>query len=450
MNRQAGAFVGSRGQGIGRWRWLTAPFSPRGLSGFALLGFFLLSVLATGLGFADLRAANTDTGSLSAFELTFTVATTLFVVSAMMVALHHLVAGGSWWIRLISFLFYLLFAIWTVGFGYGFFWKELAGQEFTERQFEGVITDLSGSITRTSGALETSERATADVAALASARAQTEAAEGRTCANQPGSTPGEGPLMRSRFAFADRAQNLGAEVGAVWIAPVATQRARLDHQVSALVNRAPPPASLDLPAAERATLEKLAKASQLPSAERRVLFTSVHEESRAFANAANDLRALHANAFADRLEILAAEVGPDPKRPGSADPARAADPGYCWDVVLNEKLIAASAQLRSVEPVTTPEFEFLEGPKATRAAFFGLIQWIAQPLGLKFEGSRDFVFDDKAFLALFASIAVDLGIVFLTIIRDAPVRRRRSERAAAGQGAPRPPRLSSILGEKRL
>ena len=203
--------------------------------------------------------------------------------------------------------------------------------------------------------------------------------------------------MRTRFAFADRAQNLGAEVGAVWIAPVATQRARLDHQVSAIINRAPPPASLDLPAAERATLEKLAKASQLPSAERRVLFTSVHEESRAFANAANDLRALHANAFADRLETLGAQVGPDPKRPGRADPAPAAGPRLCWDVVLNEKLIAASAQLRSVEPVTTPEFEFLEGPKATRAAFFGLIQWIAQPLGLKFEGSRDFVFDDKAF-----------------------------------------------------
>jgi hypothetical protein len=441
--------VTAGGRGIGRWRWLIAPFSPRGLSGFALLGFFLLSVLATGLGFADLRAANTDTGELSAFELAFTIATTLFVVTAMMVALHQLVAGQAWWIRVVSFFFYVLFAIWTVGFGYGFFWKELAGQEFTERQFEGVITDLSGSITRTSAALETSERATADVAALASSRAQTEAAEGRTCANHPGSTPGEGPLMRSRFAFAARAQNLGAEVRTVWIAPVATQRARLERQVSALVNRAPPAASLDLPAAERVTLEKLSAASRLPSAERRALFTSVHEEARAFANAANDLRSLHANAFADRLVSLAAEVGPDPQRPGSADPARASDPGYCWDVVLSEKLIAASTQIRAVEPVTTPEFEFLEGPKATRAAFFGLIQWITQPLGLKFEGSRDFVFDDKAFLALFASIAVDLGIVFLTIIRDAPVRRRRADRAAAGQGAPTPPRLSTILGEKR-
>src|SRR5262245_17749739 len=86
-----------KGRASSRWRWLTAPFSPRGLSGFALLGFFLLSVLATGLGFADLRAANTDSGDLSAPELVFTIATTLFVVTAMMVALHHLVAGERWW-----------------------------------------------------------------------------------------------------------------------------------------------------------------------------------------------------------------------------------------------------------------------------------------------------------------------------------------------------------------
>ena len=63
--------------------------------------------------------------------------------------------------RGVSFFFYLLFAVWTVGFGYGFFWKELAGQEFTERQFERVITDLSGSVARTSGALVTAERSTA-------------------------------------------------------------------------------------------------------------------------------------------------------------------------------------------------------------------------------------------------------------------------------------------------
>jgi hypothetical protein len=426
-----------------RWRWLTAPFSPRGLSGFALLGFFLLSVVATGLGFADLRAANTDAGRLSAAELAITGATTLFVVSAMVVALHQVVAGETrWWVRGLSFVFYLLFAVWTVGFGYGFFWKELAGQEFTERQFQRVITDLSGSIARTSAALETSERATAEAAQLAAQRAQSEAAEGRTCANHPSSTPGEGPLMRSRFAFADTTRALGDEVRATWIAPVAGQRERLQRQVDALVKRAAPAGA---PEQERAVLEKLATASRLASEERRALFTGVHEEARAFAAAANDLRALHAAAFAERLVRLAAEVGPDPQRPGSPDPARAQDPGYCWDVALHDKLEAAAGQLRGVEDVATPEFAFLEGPRATRAAFFGLVGWLSGLVGVDVKGDEGFEFEEKAFLALFASLAVDLGIVFLTVVRDAPARRRRPARAVAGEGQPTPPKLSTIL-----
>lgn len=429
------------------WRWLIAPFSLSGLTGFALWGFILLSVLATGLGFADLRAAGTDDTELSGIELAFTIATTLFVVSAMVVALHHLVAPETRLAaRLMSFVFYLIFAVWSVGFGYGFFWKELAGQEFTERQFERAITDLSASVARTSAALELSERVTAEAAALATQRADTEAREGRTCANKPASTPGEGPLMRSRFAFADRARNLGDEVRTSWVGPVADQRMRLQRQVDALVKRAAPPASL--PAAERAVLEKLAMASRLPAAERRALFTGLHEDARAFSATANDLRALHAEAFAGRLVQLAAEVGPDPQRPGSPDPARASDPGYCWDVVLNEKIMAAAAQLRSVEDVAAPEFTFLEGAKATRAAFFGLISWLAGAVGVHIEGGDGFVFDDKAFLALFASIAVDLGIVFLTLIGLS--RRRETNTAAAlaqGQGQPSPPRLSGILDD---
>ncbi|MEZ6028551.1 MAG: hypothetical protein R3C46_02275 [Hyphomonadaceae bacterium] len=440
------------GKGTGRkrggvWRWLTAPFSLRGLAGFALWGFIGLSVLATGLGFADLRAAGTDASELSAVELAFTIATTLFVVSAMVVALHHVVAPGTRWpVRALSFAFYLVFALWSVGFGYGFFWKELAGQEFTERQFERAITDLSASVGRTSAALELSERVTGEAAALAAQRAQTEAREGRTCANKPGSTPGEGPLMRSRFAFADRARNLGDEVRTVWVAPVAEQRARLQRQVDALVKRAPPAAAADLPAEERTLLDQLARAASLPAGERRKLFTGLHEDARAFSAAANGLRALHADAFSDRMRQLAAEVGPDPARPGSPDPARAADPGYCWDVVLHDKLSAAAAQLRAVEDVAAPDFEFLEGPKATRAAFFGLVGWLAGAAGIDIAGDDAFVFDDKAFLALFASIAVDLGIVFLTLIGLA--RRPEEESVAAlaeGTGQPSPPRLSGIL-----
>lgn len=469
--------------GRGAWRWLTAPFSVRGLSGFALWGFFLLSVLATGLGFADLRAAGTDTGELSAIELVVTIATTLFVVSAMVVALHHLLepedeerkndrvrkrnawasksgnrltwllspvrlfldSVGAAWTRLLAFVFYLVFAVWSVGFGYGFFWKELAGQEFTRGQFVAVTGDMAAAVERATVAASAAETATQEAADTARARASTEAAEGRTCANRPGSTPGEGPLMRSRFAFAERAESLRAELRTSWIDPIATEGARLRLQADTLA-RGVAPASA--PAADRALLDQLARAAELPSAERRTLFTGVHEDARGFATRANDLRALHAGAFASRLKELAAEVGPDPARPGSPDPARAGDPGYCWDVVLSEKLLAAASRIEAVADVAVPPFEFLEGPKATRAAFFGLIGWLAGAIGIDIAGDEQFVFDDKAFLALFASIAVDLGIVFLTLIRVAGQDGGRRARTQRGNEKPTPPRLASIFEDR--
>lgn len=437
--------VGRR-TGRGRWRWLTAPFSLDSLSGFALWGFFLLSVLATGLGFADLRAAGTETGELSAIELAITVATTLFVVCAMIVALHNLLEPGrAWWVRIAAFVFYLLFAVWTVGFGYGFFWKELAGQEFTRKQFVAVTSEMAGAVERVAGAVSAAETATREAADAASVRAEQEAREGRTCANRPVSTPGEGPLMRSRFAFADRARGLGSDLQHSWIDPIAGPGATLRLQADALARGVVPAAAAQQTAGGRDLLAKLARASTLPSAERRALFTGVHEDARAFAAKANDLRALHAEAFAVRLTQLAAEVGPDPARPGSPDPARASDPGYCWDVVLSEKLLAAAQKARAVQDVAVPPFEFLEGAKATRAAFFGLIGWIAGAAGIDVHGDEQFVFDDKAFLALFASLAVDLGIVFLTLMRIAGQNGGARKRSAGSLEQPKPPRLSGIL-----
>lgn len=40
----------------------------------------------------------------------------------MVVALHNMVEPGcAWWTRIVALVFYLISAIWSVGFGYGFF-----------------------------------------------------------------------------------------------------------------------------------------------------------------------------------------------------------------------------------------------------------------------------------------------------------------------------------------
>jgi hypothetical protein len=180
---------------VGRGRWLIAPLSLRDLSGFAPWGFVLLSVLATGLGFADLCAAGTDTGKRSILALAITSALTLFVVSAV-------------------FVFYLVFAIWSVGFG--FFWKELSGQVFMRRRFVAVTCDMASAVGRAT-------------AAAAAWTATLEAAQTACmCASCPASTPGEGSLMRGRFAFAGRTESLRPELRRGWIDPIAADRNQLE------------------------------------------------------------------------------------------------------------------------------------------------------------------------------------------------------------------------------
>jgi hypothetical protein len=437
-----------------RWRWLVQPFTHRGLAGLALAGFFLLSVAATGVGFADLRAAGLDGAALGPVDVVLVALTTLFVVSAMVVALHHAFFGRpAWLVRPLSLVFYLFFAFWSVGFGYGFFWKELAGREFTERQFARVTGEISGALAGVSEALAAADAAAQGAAELARERASAERAEGGTCANRPGSSAGDGPLVRSRFALAERVEALAADARARWIAPLEADRRRLGARLSAIVSgQVPADAGAD-DAAEEALLARLAAAGEAPSAERGALYRQVHEDAQAFAAASNRARELNAGTLADRLDAPAAEVGADPRRPGRADPARADQPGYCWDVVLSDRLAAAAGQLRRIAPVEAPPFEFLEGPAATRAAFFALARGLGGLLGVTPEDQRP-DFGEREFLALFASLAVDLGIFFLTVIRDvapggAPPPGKRGPRRARGP-APATPRLASILDEPAL
>ncbi|MBI1338961.1 hypothetical protein GC169_01955 [bacterium] len=435
----------------GLWRAISAPFTHRGLAGFALAGFFALSVAATGLGFADLRAANTESERLAPGEIALIAATTLFVVSAMVVALHNAFFAARWWIRPISFVVYLFFAVWSVGFGYGFFWKEFAGQEFTERQFETTISGVATALSRTSDALEAVRQSASGAADLAAERAAIEARSGRTCANRPYSTPGDGPLTRSRFAVAERVALIRDDVESRWIAPLAVDRARLEARVSALVTGRTPSGAIETD--ERVLLEELAGAALLSRAERRELFAAVHADAEAFAERANSMRAATAPGVVARLRAVAADIGPDPDNPGSADPAREAEEGYCWDVVLGETLTSAAAQIDAIIDLTPPPFEFIEGPKATREAFFGLLRWLSSPFqpARGPDGGADDraptavqpAFGEREFLALFASIAIDLGILFLTVVRD--VRDPAAPSRHGPLPAPTPPKLESIL-----
>ena len=423
----------------------------QGASLVALAGFIVVSVIATAMGFSDLRMANAGKTSLSLTEAAPIWGITVFVVLTMVAGLNAALGVGMkpitekptasdlianpeaeprtykrrWLLRALACLFYLFFAFWSVGFGYGFFWKELAGEEFTRDQFSAAIERVSQSVDAANEALATVETSVLSASSTARARADEEAANGGTCSNRPGSIPGDGPLTRARFAFADRAQALSDDVSERWIGRLTTDRTILQRRIIALSSNITPTGVADNEEAE--LLAKLATASRLSSNERERVFTQVFDDARAFTAKANALKASNAGQFAGRLELLAKNVGPSPDNPNQPDPARADDVSYCWDTVLNEKLLASAQSLRTIQDMPAPEFEFTEGPKATRAAFFNLAKAATPPWGNN--AAKGIQFGEKEFIALFASIAVDLGILFLTIIR-AMMEKRTKKRVA--------------------
>ena len=397
----------------------------------ALFGFMCVSIFATGMGFQDLRLANLDQTSLSWKESLPVWGMTVFVILAMVAALNAALGVGfahdasgvekkRIGLRIIATLFYFFFAFWSVGFGYGFFWKELAGQEYTQAQFKAAIEEVSRSESGAADALTTVESAVTSAASTARDRAEEEAQNGGTCANRPGSVAGDGPLTRARFAFADRAEALRDDVNGSWTSKLDEDGFVLQRRIETLSKGEAPAASTEIDAEEAALLQSLANPGDLDPDQRKRVFATVFDEARAFTAKANGLRATHAETFALRLEELATVVGPDPDNPSRANPARSDDSTYCWDTVLNEKLIAAAGSLRNLNDMPSPEFEFTEGPKATRAAFFNLARAVTSPVT-----GNGAPFGEKEFIALFASIAVDLGILFLTLVRAAMERTGR-------------------------
>ncbi|MEL6569241.1 MAG: hypothetical protein AAFQ22_12535 [Pseudomonadota bacterium] len=190
-------------------------------------------------------------------------------------------------------------------------------------------------------------------------------------------------------------------------------------------------------------LENLADARTLSSRERGDAFDNVYDEVRAFSDYARSKRDVQGPRFITEFNELARQVY-------SEDEQVRAQDGYCEDEELFSTMINAAATLEGLEDVSVPEFEFVEGPRATQAAFAKLAgvlyraiahapQRIASLVGVtnstlnQDEAPDPFqTFGQSDFVALLASIAVDFGILVVSIVRT-----------------PRPKRLSAAEREHR-
>lgn len=191
--------------------------------GLVTLLLLVASFFATWRGMSDFITSYDLVAGAASKGLVLLIVVTLSL--AMYVALRELVspyyASGWWaaiWKRVVAGILYAVLAIWSVGFGYGFWWSLVAGQDATETALERTVASLGQESSDVRARLGAAVSVMASAEQLSDAKANREAAEGGTCGVN--SRAGTGPLARARSETQVQIASLAASVRDDWQLPL--------------------------------------------------------------------------------------------------------------------------------------------------------------------------------------------------------------------------------------
>jgi hypothetical protein len=302
--------------------------------------------------------------------------------------------------RLITFPLYLFLALWSIGFGYGFWWSLIAGNEATRTSLSSLQEDARDAAGAVTARLEAVRSQLDNVTSWSESQMAREETSGGSCGVASGS--GRGPLYAARRSVRDQVASLRDGIGRAWLGPV------------------------------QADLDQLRKGAALPEGgtleERQRLFDAkaaeVRGTARSIAARSNELGAANA---AD-MRALAAAVAIAPNQAGFS----------CYDPTLAQRLQQAADQAaQSAAPQLRPA-TFNEGPAGvanavktlwTNVGAYGtsLAQFVAS--GGKETFHRTATGEPitgRDVIALLATLGIDLGIFAMAALNppaSGPVRR---------------------------
>lgn len=369
---------------MGIWSGLMSPVRTfwRDLSlNLVVLLLLVISFVATWRGLSDFVSVQDGVeGSLALRFLIFAIV--LALTLAMYVSLRELLRRRNW-IRIVpavlAALLYGVLALWSIGFGYGFWWSVLAGQATSERELSAALDTLEGDITKVSARIESAQLVMASAASLSAEKAAQESREGGSCGVSSGR--GEGPLFRARMETNQTVTALAQTIEDDWAKPLQTQLADLrEVTLSGIVGD------------DRAQLElRFRRASQSAS------------ELSASAQARGESFAALLEAKADQLD--------DPPDDGQV--------AYCYDPDLAQALKGAADALRfgnDVQPASWTYSGGQEGVARSIESLWGHVFRMEWPQ-----------FDGRSLVALIIAAATDLTLfVFAFFQSSGNAARQRS------------------------
>jgi hypothetical protein len=302
--------------------------------------------------------------------------------------------------RLVTFPLYVFLAIWSVGFGYGFWWSLISGEEATRTGLAGLQEDARDASAVIVARLDAVRAQLDSVVSWSDSQMTREETSGGSCGVPSGA--GKGPLYNARRGVRDSVITLRDGMTRSWLDPVQADADELRKTAAGLGG---------------GTVEERQKAFEAKASE-------IRGRARNIAARSNQL----GRSTAAEMRAIAGAVAIQPNTTGFS----------CYDPTLAERLRQAAAQAEQPAELKLREAVFNEGPAGVANAVKNL--W--RNIGTYSSGLVSYVFTGgnappkrtdggepitgRDLIALLATIGVDLGLLALAIVnppRQGPSRR---------------------------
>jgi hypothetical protein len=384
-------------------------FGRNALIGLASLMLLLISGYATWHGMRDFIVGVSTSSATSRETAGGLSVSNDVLVGAVVIALSFLMwlalretfgAQRRATERLITFPLYLFLALWSIGFGYGFWWSLIAGEETTRTSLQNLQEDARDAAAAVAARLDAVRGQLDNVVIWSDSQMTREEGTGGSCGTPSGA--GRGPLYNARRSVRDSVSSLRDSMTTTWIMPIQTELERLRQSVTGL---------------DGATIQERQQRFEAKASE-------IRGDARNIAARSNEL----GRATAAQMRALANLVSAQPNQTGF----------YCYDPTLAQRLRQAADQADQAVELNLREARFTEGPAGVANAIKNL--WTN--IGTYASSLASYVISGGAetgkrtasgepvtgrdLIALLATIGVDLGLLALVALNPpavGPVRR---------------------------
>jgi len=385
-------------------------FGRNALIAIASVMLLLISGFATWSGMNDFIIGASATGASKGREIaggvsishhSLVIAITIALTFLMWLALREAIGAGRSLIeRIVTWPLYLFLALWSIGFGYGFWWSLIAGEEATKSGLTALQEDGRDAGSSISARLDAVKGQVDSFASWSESQMQREESSGGSCGIASGA--GRGPLYNARRSTRDAVAALRDTITNSWLGPVNIELENLKKAATGLKDGSP---------------EERQKQFDLMSQQ-------IRGAARNIASRSNEL----GKSTAAEMRGLAESVSVAPGQPGFS----------CYDPTLAQRLRQAADQASEPAKLNLREAAFNEGPAGVANAvknlwtnmgsYMGnLIVYVASAGNVKpSTTAAGEPITGRDMIALLATIGIDLGLFVLALLDPPaapPVRR---------------------------